>query len=209
MSGRDNGAADDIGCAGGARPRRNRVNRMRVSTMAIVCALLVGAAQTGIAEEFGWRDSDGKLRPDSPTAKSSQGFAGMVLLTPDADWKAKWERPENPHFNQTETVKLGETVHLLILFANAQPDAKGVSRVLCGIQIVRPDGSMNVDEKDLECAKEKFEGPPYQMYLARVTPGFRGDPGDPPGTWSIRVHLTDAVRKVSVDLEQKFEYVKE
>ncbi len=38
-------------------------------------------------EEVGWRDAQGNPIPEADHIRSSKGFGGSVLITPDADWK--------------------------------------------------------------------------------------------------------------------------
>jgi hypothetical protein len=181
---------------------------MRIPMAALIVSLFALGVQPGIAEETGWRDKEGNRVPDSPSRKSSKGFAANLVLTPDADWKEKWERPETPHFNTTEHVKTGDRVAALLFFAGAGRDADGKSKVLCDIKLTRPDGSISMDEKDLVCAEGKIEGPPNNTHLANATPGFVGEPNDMPGTWVFSIRMTDVVRDASVELEQKFVYEK-
>jgi hypothetical protein len=181
---------------------------MRIPMAALIVSLFALGAQPGIAEEIGWRDKDGNPLPSSPTRQTSKGFAGSVILTPDADWREKWERPDTPHFTTTEHVKTGETVMALLLFANAGRDGNGEVKVMCDIKVTRPDGSISTEQKNVVCAEGKIEGPPYNTHLAAVTPGFVGEPDDIPGTWVISVRMTDVVRDATVELEQKFVYEK-
>ena len=156
----------------------------------------------------GWRDAQGRPIPESDSQKSSKGFGGSLILTPDADWAEKWARPETPHFTTTEVVKLGESVAALVFFVNPGADQNGQIRILCDYLMTRPDGSVSADKKGFVCAKGKLEGDPNRVRLVEQIMGFQGEASDLEGTWTIKVRLSDAVRDASVELKTQFEYRK-
>ena len=171
--------------------------------------LTVFLASNVYAEDpVGWRDSQGRPVPESDTQKSSKGFGGTLILTPDADWAEKWARPETPQFTTTEVVKLGQTIVALVFYVNPGTDKSGQVHVLCDYLITRPDGSISTDVKDTVCAQGALEGDPHSVRLVEHIVGFQGEDSDLEGTWTFKVRLTDSVRDASVELKTQFEYSK-
>jgi hypothetical protein len=181
---------------------------MRVSSLGAALGLWVLASSLAIAEDFVWRDPQGKPVPDSHSQKSTQGFGGLILLTQDADWQQKWTRPEPPSFTGSDVVKLGEKITALVFFVNARKDAGGNVHLRCDFLITRPDGSISTDAQDVACYTGPVSGSDTNLRLINVTPEFIGETGDLPGTWTIHVRLTDTVRDVSLELLAPFEYQK-
>lgn len=179
---------------------------MRV-VRAVVGALVIAVCSIAAAQDFGWRDKDGKPTPDTESRKSSDGFAGWLLTTSDPDWEAKWNTPEHetPMFTGAETVRKGETIFTLIFIVNPKPDAKGDVNVSCDLKVTRPNGTTSIDEKNVDCLKGKLQGNPHNMRLAAPVLGFVGEPADPVGTWRVDVILRDVPRGVTMDLHTSFE----
>jgi hypothetical protein len=176
---------------------------------AALLVLLLSSAAT--AAELGWKDKDGNAIPETDSQKSVEGFGGLLVVTPDKDWQEKWNTsPETvPYFAGGSTVKKGGELFILTLFSNPQPDASGAASVSMDIDVTRPDGSSSSHVEDAVCAKGKVEGAPHHLYLCGQVVEFVGEPGDPVGTWSVRIVLKDDVRKVSMTLATKFELVAE
>ena len=181
---------------------------MREKTAIIGCAILaLACCSIAAAQDFGWRDSSGKLTPDTDARKTANGFAGWLLTTSDPDWEAKWNTPEHetPSFSGASSLRKGETVYTLIFIVNPKPDAKGEANVSCDLKVTRPDGTASIDEKNVECLKGALPGSPYNMRLAAPVLGFVGEPADPVGTWRVDVTLRDVPRGVTMDLHTSFE----
>lgn len=135
------------------------------------------------------------------------GLNGMLLVTPDADWKEKWNTPSSvtPHFNTAKDVARGGRLFVLTFLANPGVDGQGMANVTCDLEVVRPDGTRSSFQDGVDCFKAKLQGPPTNVYLAAPVVVFTGDPGDPAGVWTVRVTLRDNVRHVNVPLEAAFE----
>jgi len=177
-------------------------------------ALLIAIAWLSVAvavpaQELGWRDKDGRHVPDSPSQKSKDNFGGMLLITDDADWEAKWNTPPEvtPHFHETDTVKVGETVVVLIFVTNPSKDADGNINVTCDLQMTRPDGTLSIDKSGVACMVGPLPGDPMNVYLADPVVGFLGELSDPVGKWVFRVRLKDVVRDITLELETSFTYL--
>ena len=180
---------------------------MIYATEVVACLLACVATATATAQDFGWRDSEGKPAPQTEFQKSSKGFGGMLLTTSDPDWEAKWNTPEHetPSFTEATTVRRGETVFTLIFLVNPKTGAKGEVDVSCDLKVTRPDGSLSINEKNVECAKGPLAGDPLSMRLAAPVLGFVGEATDPIGTWQIDVSLRDVPRGVVLRLHRTFE----
>lgn len=159
-------------------------------------------------EEVGWRDAQGNPIPEADHIRSSKGFGGSVLITGDADWKEKWQRPEPPQFNTTDQVKLGQTITALVFFTNPATDDQGRIRILCDYQLLRPDNTLSENVKDAPCAQGKLAGSPRDIRLVDQLMSFVGEESDPEGVWTLKVRLRDTVRGASVDLVTRFDYQK-
>jgi hypothetical protein len=156
-----------------------------------------------------WKDGEGKPVPDTEWQKSVAGFGGMLIVTPDQDWEKKWNTPTDggPHFSTAGKVKRGGELTILMIFTNPLADDAGESNVSVDVDVARPDGSSSTHAQDVVCFKGKLLGPPTNVYLCGPTVGFVGEPSDPTGTWSVKITMTDEVRKVSIPLATSFELV--
>ena len=180
----------------------------KVERVIVLGLTVMAAASVHAVEEVGWRDAQGNPIPEADHIRSSKGFGGSVLITPDADWKEKWQRPEPPQFNTTDDVKLGETVTVLVFFTNPATDGQGRIRVLCDYQLVRPDHPLSENLKDLPCAEGKLAGGPRDIRLVDQLVSFVGEESDVEGIWTVKVRLRDTIRGASVDLVTHFDYQK-
>ena len=174
---------------------------------AMLGALLLSAAAG--AEEFGWRDKDGKPVADTESRKSSNGFAAQLLTTSDQDWHEKWDTPESdtPQFSLADSVSKGEQIVTIIFIVNPMPGPDGAVNVVCDVRVVRPDGSESISAKDQPCLRGKLSGNPYNIRLSPVALPFIGEEGDPLGKWTVDITLRDKVRNVALDLHTSFEYL--
>ncbi len=171
---------------------------------AVILSLLF--ATVALSQEFAWRDESGQPIEETESQRSADGFAGLVLITPDPDWEEKWRTPPEttPHYTVTSTVRVGETVMLLVFFANPAVDDDGIAEIRCDFKMTRPDGSISIDVEDAECYRGPIHGDPYAVRLSNGLLGFVGEEDDVRGEWIADVVLTDAVRGVSLDLRTRF-----
>lgn len=176
----------------------------RKSTQRITLSLallLAGIAPAGAQ----WIDRQGGPVPETPAAKSVEGFGGVLITTADADWREKWDTPANvtPHFSETDEVSLGGTVTTLIMFSNPMLDADRRADVTCDLQVIRPDGSFSMNMDDTECYQGPILADPTHVYMAKPSLQFLAEPSDPPGVWTMKVTLRDNLRGVGMKLEKQ------
>jgi hypothetical protein len=172
----------------------------------ILLAALFLAAQCAAAADSPWHTPDGKPVPDSDAMKGANGFGASLVLTPDADWQAKWNTPPDtaPRFRTTSRVKVGEKVTLLIFLLNPKVGANGEVDVRCDITIRKPDGSTATAEKNLVCLRGALQGDSHHVRLAGPVVAFEGEPSDPLGAWRIEVIVKDFLRGTSLPLKAAF-----
>ena len=62
------------------------------------CALTMMAMMLPLnsSASDGWINGDGKALTETDAMKSSGGFAASLLVTSDADWRAKWATRRRP-----------------------------------------------------------------------------------------------------------------
>jgi hypothetical protein len=171
-------------------------------------ALVVGLAlgTSALAQEAAWIDEHGRPVPETAARRSINGLAGSLLVTPDANWREKWDTPANtvPHFNEAKTVERGRQVFVLIFFSNPKKGVDGRADLTCDLEAVRPDGSVSSHEENAVCYRGELKGDAYAMYLATPVIGFTGDADDPAGTWTVRVSLKDNLSKTVLPLKTSF-----
>lgn len=172
------------------------------TVMSSLCAAATAPSTTAPA----WRDEHGRAAPETEFRKSKDDFGGWLVVTPDADWKEKWNTsPETvPRFSTADTVERGKSLTILIFFINPKRDAGNNVEVTCDIQSIRPDGTFSVDQKDLPCLKGELQGNPYNIRLAAPVIKYVGEERDPTGKWIIRVTLKDKQRNVELPLQTSF-----
>ncbi|MNB81809.1 hypothetical protein D3C75_286060 [compost metagenome] len=155
----------------------------------------------------GWINGDGKAVPQTDAMKSRDGFAASLLVTSDADWRAKWETPADttPDFTEASEVQLGGELFVLTFLSNPQLGEDGAAKVHCDVRMLRPDGSTSADERDVPCFTARLPGPPTLLYMTNVQLKFVAEPGDPKGTWTAQVVVKDLLRGVSLPLQARFD----
>jgi hypothetical protein len=141
-----------------------------------------------------------------PTRASVSGFSGWLVITPDADWNKKWRTPEHviPAFTIADEVQLGETLHILIFYANPKLSSQANVDVRCEIKVTRPDGAVALDEDNLDCASGPITGPVTDLRVSGNTLEFVAEPSDPPGKWTVEVTLHDVHANVVLPLKAHF-----
>lgn len=168
--------------------------------------LLLTLSMFSYADTGGWVTRDGKTVPNSDAMKSINGFGGWLVVTPDSDWKEKWNTPTSttPNFSEAKNVSYGEKLTILAFYINPMVKASGELDVVCDIKVTRPDGSYSADAKGVQCADGKLKGDPRNIRLSYAIINYIGEEKDPPGKWTVDVTLTDKVRGTAIPLQTQF-----
>ena len=179
------------------------------TVLALALAIAPALAANAQDDNIGWVDGEGAALPDTDARKSSGGFGGMLIVTPDTDWETKWRArdKQKPRFAAADKVKVGEELTILPLFTNPQLDEKGYARIRCDLRVLRPDGSVSMEQTNLDCFTYNFAGSGANLrniFKTVVVPKYIGEADDPRGDWKVDLTLRDAVRGAEVPLSTTF-----
>ncbi len=171
--------------------------------IAAVALALSGCATTSNAT---WLDTDGNVLGDAPHRKSVDGFGGMLIITPDADWKEKWAaRPKaGVEFTSATVAHDEEPLYTMILLSNAGIGTDGKADVTCDMRIKRPDGVADFEEIGNACFHTGQKSKRGEIFLSAAVIEFIAEPNDPRGEWTVEVTLNDRVRGVVLPLKRAF-----
>jgi hypothetical protein len=175
--------------------------------IALILLLATLASPVGAQEKKGvWRTPDGTTLTESPSRKSVGSLGGMILITPDQDWKEKWETSKEtvPQFNQASEVEKDGSLFLITFFGGASEDEAGRSNLLCDFTLVRPDGTFAIEQHDIVCFPTDFAMERGITYMTNITIAFKADSSEPKGSWTYRMVLKDKIGGSDLPLETSF-----
>jgi hypothetical protein len=174
---------------------------------AILLTFFAASLAVARAEESSvWHDEKGNPAPNTGFRTTKEGFGGWLFVTPDTDWKEKWDTsPESvPRFNIASVVHEGGKLFILTFFSNPKVDKKNEVNITCDVDLVRPDGTSSIHQRNVVCLRGKIQGSPYNIRLSAPVLEFLGEPKDPRGKWLVRVTLKDNNRQVALPLKTSF-----
>jgi hypothetical protein len=146
--------------------------------------------------------------PAASAVQSAQGFGAQLVITAQSDWQAQWNSSTDafPDFPAASRVALGGRLHILTFFTDPQLGLGDRADVRCDLQVLRPDGSFSVNQRDLVCYDGLIGSKPGQVYLAAPTMTFTAEASDQRGEWTVRVFLRDRPRGVELPLEARLTF---
>jgi hypothetical protein len=177
---------------------------MRIIVAISVGVLLGFMSLIGVCQE-GWIDHAGRTVKDTDARKTQDGFGGWIVVTSDADWRAKWNTSPStiPRIAEAKAVERGQKVFVLIFFWN--PIIKnGKADVTCDIDVTRPDGTNSIHQLGATCFSGLIKEDPHDVFLSVPVIQFTGEPRDPPGVWVVDVRLRDNARASNLPLKTSF-----
>lgn len=173
---------------------------MRLALLLLLCLSLPALANSL------WTGPDGQPLPDTSARQSKRGFSGALVITADRDWSVAWgtHGAGASAIAQADTVGRGGQLAILVFFANPKLDATRKAEVRCDIEVLRPDGSVSANRKNLVCYQGPALGDERHAYLSAPVVKFTAEPEDQAGKWTVKVTLRDGGRRVMLPLESSF-----
>jgi hypothetical protein len=145
------------------------------------------------------------MAPDSANTQTKNGFAAQLWITERFDTLRDWGKTEHAVLDATTKVKRNVPVTTAIIFTNPGLDASGLANVTCDIKVLKPDGSIYADGKNLPGLIGKPAPGSDRMELADAQMKLRIEPKDPPGTYTVHVVVHDNIKKIRLSLKKSFE----
>ncbi len=180
---------------------------MRAGKGAWKCAWLAVAwlALGGVAVAQAFRDGEGRASPPSESRRYIDGFSGMLLVTPDMDWAAKWDTPPDviPHFREASEVARGEKLAILVFLANPLLVDGRIDTVV-DVRVTQPGGQVRVDAPGEACVSGPYGGAPGNVLLCGTSLLYVADADDLSGDWTVEVVLKDRHRGIEMPLRTAF-----
>lgn len=181
-----------------------------IKTLALALGFtIISLGSDGIIANDFWLGADRTSWTQTESRKVKNDFGGNLVVTPDADWKEKWQTPPETivYFNEASVVGIGDRLWILAFVVNPQLDKYGSANVTASLKATRPDSSVAFDLKDTPCLKGEMQGSLDNVRLCPAIVEFVGEPGDPLGEWVVEVTVTDQNRSTTLDLKSTFSLV--
>jgi hypothetical protein len=155
-----------------------------------------------------WREQ-GKVVPDTPSAKSDGDFGAMFEFTDKPDeLYAAWEKPTpGVKWSQTSTAVRGVPIVGVVFFTGCAPNAEGKCELVARFILTTPSGKPWGDPIDADVWVGLPPPGGNALQLSHKHFGLVIDPNDELGTYSARAVLTDRVANKTMVLEQKFQAI--
>ena len=143
-------------------------------------------------------------------------FAAPVQTLPAGEtsssgsFKAKLEiaaEPVSDSANSIRRAMLGDEVEIYVSFENPSLDKEGMSGVLMDSIIRRPDNSIVCEHRNLSGWVEKKPAPQGELIEANCHFELKPEPEDPPGRYTVEIHVKDIPAKKTVVLTSVIEFV--
>ena len=158
---------------------------------------LIGGAVVMVAFSLG---SAGQARQVS--AESGQFRTVQVSTANVEKFLAEWAKPSEPARLETQSsARRGETLHTFIVFGGCKADAAGDCQVTVDYQILKPDGAVYADQKNVPIYKGKAP-PTSTFFLSDSSLGLRFEPQDALGAYTVKAAVTDHVAKLTLSTQQ-------
>jgi hypothetical protein len=150
-----------------------------------------------------WR-RNGEPVADGPDRKSVNGFGGHLLIVENPQaFIQEWVKPETPQIATATAVKRGVLFGGFVLFVGCKPDTMGVCNAEVDYLLYKPDGSLYAERKR-ETVWKDTAPPAGYIQLSKSILGFRIEPKDPAGEYTVKARVSDLNAKISFELETKF-----
>lgn len=156
-----------------------------------------------------WVDQNNNQISDIKDMENKNSLSGLFLITPNLNWYEEWQKPgkARPAFEQTNTVKIGESVSLLSFFSNPSINDKNEYSINCNLKIRNSKGEILIDGEVAPCSSGKKEDKMNSIFMTEIPLNFTPTKEDPTGEWNVTLKITDNIKNNSVLIEETFNVV--
>ncbi len=143
---------------------------------------------------------DNKFTRDKGSIAFNEEFGGVIVVTPDSEWKNRLNKSisDISDIPELKVLKLGDKVHILTFFENPMVNSDGFAKVVCDYRIVRPDHTLAVHGKDMTCLEGVLEDKKTRYWVSPQIPYLLADENEPDGEYEVVVSVTDNSRTLNL-----------
>lgn len=144
------------------------------------------------------------VESNADNIKSKGDFGAQLWLVAGQDFFLDWRKPQQPAIDPVELVQRGEEINTAIIFYGPSHDTADLSSVTYDITVLRPNGSVYSERKNLIGWQDLTPGSPRLLELGRDRLSIVITPGDPAGLYTVQAVVRDNVSHVELPLKQTF-----
>lgn len=147
--------------------------------------------------------------PDQSVYAKDGLFLKVVLVDDPKEFLAEWSKPpgqREPGIKTRTTFHHGDVVFPAVMYSTSALTPDGMANITCDLLFRRPDGSIYEHMENLPVVDGK---PPKGVGLSKAKTALKIEDKDPAGQYTLKVTLTDNVRKETVEMLFQFSVVDE
>ncbi len=159
-----------------------------------------------VTSVFAQWTENGKAVPDTPWRQSKGGFGVMLGITDrPKEFEEQWASSIRAvPVSMPSTIERNSPAQLFVIFTGCPADAAGNCDVVATLRLLKPDGSVYGELKDVDFWTGRPAPKPGSIERARHGIGFRIETSDPAGEYRVKVDIHDRVSNITFALERRF-----
>jgi hypothetical protein len=144
------------------------------------------------------------VESNTDNIKSKGDFGAQLWLVAGQDFFLDWRKPQAPAIDPIELVQRGEEINTAFIFYGPAHDTADLSSVTYDVTVLRPDGKVSSERKNLIGWQDLTPGSPRLLELGRDRLSIVIGPSDPAGLYTVQATVRDNVSHVELPLKQTF-----
>lgn len=137
--------------------------------------------------------------------QTKNGFGAMLFFTEDLGFPKKFhDGGGDIRLDATTHVTVGKPFLMIVNFFGPGLNGAKEPQLAMDIMISKPDGTSYLNAEGAEVWAGKYNYSPSSFQLANSIVKITIDPGDPVGTYNVKVRIKDAIKEVEIALEKDF-----
>jgi hypothetical protein len=148
--------------------------------------------------------------PETPWHRTAGKLEAALVLTPSSasflrEWKRSGAAEEEAEISSLASVRRGDTVDAVVLFAGCTPKSTGHCDSEVDFRVLRPDGSLYTKFEEVELWKNRLVPLGSRMRAGQTSLELEIEPEDPLGTYRVEAVVRDLVSGRQMRLTRELE----
>lgn len=173
-----------------------------------ISLLLLAFLTSGLlAADYGWKDREGNLVPDTASQKSSGKFgASLILVDDEAKFLEAWETPsETVSIDTVSKIERNKILTAVVIFSGCELNSVGGCDIEGGFEVIQPNGETYAQIEPSRVWPPTASPPEGSLVMSQSYLRLRVEPHEPLGNYVIRASLYDLVAGQELLLEATVE----